>query len=172
MQTFIFTCFSLIILAAGCGDNKKALNISQNKLQELQVSENKVHVKKESDEIDQYVKHRSWNMTTTGTGLRYMIYENGKGEKAVFGKMAKVNYKISLMDGTICYTSEQTGPKIFLIGQDAIESGIHEGIQLMKIGDKALFILPSYLAHGLIGDENKIPPRSSVIYDIELLSLK
>ena len=172
MQTFIFTCFSLIILAVSCNDSKKATNISPDKLREMQINENKAHVKKESDEIDQYVKHRNWNMITTGTGLRYMIYEKGPGEKAVLGKLAKVNYKISLMDGTICYTSEKAGPKTFLIGQDAVENGLHEGIQLMKVGDKALFILPSHIAHGLIGDENKIPPRASVIYDIELLTLK
>jgi FKBP-type peptidyl-prolyl cis-trans isomerase FkpA len=40
------------------------------------------------------------------------------------------------------------------------------------VGDKAILILPSHLAHGLVGDENKIPPKASVIYELELLSLK
>jgi FKBP-type peptidyl-prolyl cis-trans isomerase len=49
---------------------------------------------------------------------------------------------------------------------------LHEGIQLLHVGDKAIFILPSHLAHGLLGDEDKIPPHSAVIYDIELLGIR
>ena len=135
------------------------------------IDANKIYVKKENDEIDQYVAHHGWQMATTGTGLRYMITKKGNGVAAVAGKYAKVNFKISLLDGTLCYSSDSTGSKKFLIGEDNVESGLHEGIQLLHVGDKALFILPSYMAHGLIGDESKIPPKSSVVYDIELLSI-
>lgn len=140
----------------------------QNKL----IDANKIYVKKESDEIDRYVAHRSWQMTTTGTGLRYMITKNGTGAIALPDQRAKVNFKISLLDGTLCYSSDSTGAKEFTIGRDNVESGLHEGIQYLHVGDKAVFILPSHLAHGLIGDESKIPPHASVRYDIELLSLK
>ena len=163
--------FLFFLFISGCGGSKKP-DKDPATVDEKLMNANKIYVKQESDEIDQYVKHKDWKMTTTGTGLRYMIYVNGTGEKATTGKYAKVNFKINLMDGTVCYTSEKTGPKSFLIGQDAVESGLHEGILLMKVGDKALFILPSHLAHGFTGDENKIPPKSSVVYDIELLELK
>ena len=140
----------------------------QNKL----IDANKMYVKQESDEIDQYVAHRNWQMTTTGTGLRYMITKKGSGIAAEKEKYATVNYKISLLDGTLCYSSDSTGAKNFLIGRDNVESGLHEGIQLLHVGDKAIFILPSHLAHGLVGDDSKIPPKASVIYDIELLSIR
>ena len=55
---------------------------------------------------------------------------------------------------------------------DNVETGLHEGIKYMKVGEKAKMILPSHLAHGLIGDSKKIPPRSTIVYDIELLDLK
>jgi FKBP-type peptidyl-prolyl cis-trans isomerase len=42
----------------------------------------------------------------------------------------------------------------------------------MRKGEKALFILPPHLAHGLIGDMNKIPPLTTVVYDIELIGLE
>jgi FKBP-type peptidyl-prolyl cis-trans isomerase len=131
-----------------------------------------MYVKQESDEIDQYVRHRGWNMITTGTGLRYMITYNGGGAPAKFEQIAKVNYKISLLNGQVCYTSDSLGPKEFVIGADNVESGLHEGIQYMHVGDKATLILPSHLAHGLIGDETKIPAKASVIYELELLSVK
>lgn len=163
-------------LAQSCGDShiKTAgnTNIQSKEFQDKLIDANKMYVKQESDEIDQYVKHRGWKMTTTGTGLRYMITKKGDGEAAVPEKYAKVNYKISLFDGTLCYSSDSTGSKTFLIGRDNVETGLHEAIQLLHVGDKAVFILPSHLAHGLMGDNSKIPPKASVIYDIELIAIR
>ncbi|MBL7888641.1 MAG: FKBP-type peptidyl-prolyl cis-trans isomerase [Bacteroidia bacterium] len=167
---------SSLLLGASCGnDSSKATqqtNIQSKEFQDKLIEANKMYVKRESDEIDQYVKHRGWNMITTGTGLRYMIVTQGKGELAKPEQLAKVNYKVSLLDGTVCYTSEKNGPKEFMVGKDNVESGLHEGIQYMHVGDKAILILPSHLAHGLLGDDNKIPAKSSVMYELELLSLR
>lgn len=158
-----------------CSDGHKKTtqktNIQSKEFQDKLIEANKMYVKRENDEIDQYVAHRGWQMITTGTGLRYMITKKGTGELAVNEKQAKVNYKITLLDGTVCYSSDSTGAKVFVIGKDNVESGLHEGIQLLHVGDKAVFILPSHLAHGLIGDENKIPPHATVIYDIELIAI-
>lgn len=178
-----FRFFSVLIVAlglllftvAGCGDSHKkatqSTNIQSHEFQDKLIEANKMYVRQESDEIDQYVKHLGWNMNTTGTGLRYMITQKGKGAPAVADKFAKVNYKVSLLDGTVCYSSDSTGAREFLVGQDNVESGLHEAIQLLHVGDKAVFILPSHLAHGLIGDENRIPPKASVVYNIELLAV-
>ena len=159
-----------------CGDNHKKTtkntNLQSKEFQDKLIEANKMYVKRESDEIDQYVLHHGWQMISTGTGLRYMITKKGNGEAAVIEKQAKVNYKISLLDGTLCYSSDSTGAKVFVIGRDNVESGLHEAIQLLHVGDKAMFILPSHLAHGLLGDENKIPPHSTVIYDIELIAVR
>lgn len=172
-------CFFLILFSVfsfqSCGDGHiktKKNNLQSKEFQDKLINVNKMYMKQESDEIDQYVTYRGWKMVTTGTGLRYMITKKGKGEAAVPEKFAKVNYKISLLDGTFCYSSDSLGPKVFLIGRDNVESGLHEGIQLLHVGDKASFILPSHLAHGLMGDNGKIPPKASVIYDIELLSIR
>jgi FKBP-type peptidyl-prolyl cis-trans isomerase len=54
---------------------------------------------------------------------------------------------------------------------DNVENGLHEAIQYLRVGDKAKIILPSYLAHGLTGDSDKIPPMASVLYDIELVEI-
>jgi FKBP-type peptidyl-prolyl cis-trans isomerase FkpA len=165
---------SSLMLGASCGNdsNKATMQASSKEMQQKLIDANKMYVKRESDEIDQYVNHKAWKMTTTGTGLRYMITFEGKGELAKLEKYARVKYKISLLDGTVCYTSEEKGTKEFLIGQDNVESGLHEGIQYMHVGDKAVMILPSHLAHGLLGDDNKIPPKASVVYELELLSLR
>ena len=53
-----------------------------------------------------------------------------------------------------------------------IEDGIHKAVLFFKSGDKALVLIPSHLAHGLLGDSKKIPPQSPILYDIEILSVK
>ena len=129
-------------------------------------------VAKESEEIENYIKRHKWNMLNTGTGLRYMIYEPGNGEAATTGKIAILKFKVNLLDGTECYSSDKTGPKEFMIGKGGVESGLEEGIKLLKVGDKAKFIFPPHLAHGLTGDDDKIPARATLVYDVELLKLK
>jgi FKBP-type peptidyl-prolyl cis-trans isomerase len=133
---------------------------------------NKYLSHKESDLIESYINRHHYKMTATGTGLRYFIYKSSNGPKALSGMKAKVNFEISLLNGQTCYSSKIKGPETFLIDQDNFESGIHEGIKFMRKGEKALFILPPHLAHGLIGDMNKIPPLTTVVYDIELIALE
>ncbi|HET8963166.1 MAG TPA: FKBP-type peptidyl-prolyl cis-trans isomerase [Chitinophagales bacterium] len=166
----------LMMLIVACKDQHKQttknINIQSKEFQDKLIEANKMYVRQENDEIDQYVAHKGWDMVKTGTGLRYMITRKGSGELAKPEQIARVNYKISLLNGTVCYSSDSTGAKEFVVAGDNVESGLHEGIQYMHIGDKAILILPSHLAHGLMGDEDKIPPKASVIYELELLSLK
>ena len=135
------------------------------------INYNKAVVKTEDQEIGDLAGRYGWKMKTTPTGLRYMIYKNGTGERARKGKKATILYEIRLINGNLCYSSAQSGPKEFTIGQGGIESGAEEGILLMKVGDRAKLIVPSHLAFGLLGDQDKIPPQSALIYDIELLKL-
>jgi FKBP-type peptidyl-prolyl cis-trans isomerase FkpA len=177
MKIYFISFLCIVFLASACGDSHKSTskqtNIQSKEFQDKLVEANKMYVKKESDEIDQYVTHRGWNMITTGTGLRYMITRRGEGMNlASPGQIAKVKYKISLLDGTICYSSDAGGPKDIVIAKDNTETGIHEGLQYIHEGDEAVFILPSHLAHGLMGDGDKIPPKASVVYEIKLISLR
>lgn len=169
-----YTPIILFFLLYSCSNTKKEDKPvpSPAELKESLVNVNKIYAKKESDDIDQYISRRNWSMVSTGTGLRCMIYKNGWGEQAKADQFARVNYKISLLDGTVCYSSEKSGPKEFLIDQDHVESGLHEGVKYMKVGDKAILIIPSHLAHGLIGDEDKIPAKATLVFDLELLSLR
>jgi FKBP-type peptidyl-prolyl cis-trans isomerase len=70
------------------------------------------------------------------------------------------------------YDAERDGLKSFLIGKGGVESGLEEAILLMRKGDKARLVIPSHLAWGLLGDQKKIPPRTAIVYEMELLNLK
>ncbi len=150
-------------------DNKKEIDPRQFKQALERV--NKYELQKESDEINQYIARHKWKMQMTGTGLRYIVIKEGNDVKPESGNFVKVNYKISLLDGTVCYTSAEDGAKEFKVEGDNIESGLHEAVLLMHVNEKAKFILPSYMANGLQGDNNRIPPLSAIVVDLELLAI-
>jgi len=163
------------LLPVSCTDKpkKKPIVVNYAKLKEDIIQVNKPAVVMENDEINAYIKAHNYSMQTTGTGLRYLfINENPKEKKVEGGNRIKVNFKVSLLDGTLCYTSATKGPKQFTVGSDNVESGVHEGVQLMHLHDKAIFILPAHLAFGLIGDRDKIPPKSAVVYEVEVISIQ
>jgi len=58
------------------------------------------------------------------------------------------------------------------LGSGNVESGLEEGVLLMRVGDKALMLMPPHLAHGLTGDGDCIQRRAIILYDIELVSIE
>jgi FKBP-type peptidyl-prolyl cis-trans isomerase FkpA len=101
--------------------------------------------------------------------VRYYVYKpSSKGDSIRDGMEISMHFKVSLMNGNEVYNSEQSGKKTFLVGQESIESGIHKGVQYLKKGDKALLLIPSHLAHGLMGDMKKIPPQMPIVYDVQI----
>ncbi len=167
------TIILLFVFLFSCKNETKELSTNNYKeTKKALVGVNRILVKKDSEKIAGYVNRRNWDMTETETGLWYMIYAEGTGETAKKGLYATINFNVSLLDGTECYSSDSLGPKRFKIGQGGVESGLEEGILLMREGSKAKFILPPHLAHGLIGDDNKIPARSIIVYDVELIALE
>lgn len=162
------------ILIISCHQNKKD-NVQQinepDKYKKPLENANKYMVKSEDLDIENFIKRHNWKMKRTGTGLRYMIYKNGDGIRAKIGEKVKLEYELRLISGNIIYSSKQNGIKEFILGKSNAESGLEEGITFLKVGDKAKFILPSHLAYGLHGDENKIPKRATLIYDVELIAI-
>jgi len=126
----------------------------------------------ENDEINSFLTHHTdWKMVESGSGLRYFIYEKSESnDSAKVYDEVSIYFDVKLLDGTICYSQKEELLK-FMIEKTDIESGLHEALKYMCIDDKALFILPSHLAHGLIGDQDKIPPLQPLIYDIHLIKI-
>jgi FKBP-type peptidyl-prolyl cis-trans isomerase FkpA len=129
-------------------------------------------IKMEDQEIEDFIARYKWDMTTTATGLRYMIYTRGSGRKVTIGCRVTIHYSVGLITGDPVYSSSNEGPKEFKAGHGMVESGLDEGILLMREGDHAKFIVPSHLAFGLLGDQKKIPARATLVYDVELVKIK
>lgn len=109
----------------------------------------------------------------TESGLRYKITQNGDGKQATRGAMVSVHYEGQLLDGTVFDSSYKRKQTIdFALGVGQVIAGWDEGIQLLKVGDKARFVIPSNLAYGERGASGVIPPDATLIFDVELMSVK
>lgn len=118
--------------------------------------------------------HESWKITRTGSGLQYYIYQHGTKDTsmhAVGGDLADIEYLITLLSGDTCYRTEDDEYEEFVVDNSDFESGLQEGIKLMSPGDRAKLIIPSHLAHGITGDLDKIPPMTTLVFDIHLIGL-
>lgn len=166
----------LSIFASCYNENEKKKNTmsSKEQLQKKKMLEkaNKGLVKIHNERITQFASRRKWNLTQTDTGLWYEIYYKSEGEKVVTGSLVSIKYNIILLDGTLCYTSDSLGLKTFQVGQGGVEAGLEEGVLLLNKGDKARFVLPPYMAWGVPGDGNKIPPLSIIAYILELVKVE
>lgn len=164
----------LMMLGSSCGDQPQPSNSTRHlgMMSDSLVNYNRGVVLTEDQQIEDFVARYGWKMNKTGTGLRYLIFKEGHGERTKKGKVAVIRYTLRLLNGNLCYSSDKEGLKEFKIGYGGVESGVEEGILLMHVGDRAKFIVPSHLAFGLLGDQNKIPQHATLVYDIELVKIK
>jgi FKBP-type peptidyl-prolyl cis-trans isomerase len=106
----------------------------------------------------------------TPSGLRYIIIEEGTGRTPLETSNVKVHYTGSFIDGKVFDSSVQRGQPIDL-GVNQVIPGWREGIQLMKEGAKYKFYIPWNLAYGERGYPGAIPPRSDLIFEVELIKI-
>ncbi len=136
------------------------------------VDENKRMAEREENDIRDWVERQGVSMVSTGTGLRYKLVRDMPGDTARPGQLAVLNYAVYLLNGDSCYASTPDTPGSFRIEHADVESGLQEGVQHLSVGDSAVLVIPSALAFGLLGDRNKIPMRSTLVYHIGLVALE
>jgi FKBP-type peptidyl-prolyl cis-trans isomerase FkpA len=174
MRSIFYFCIlnSVILTFHSCKENPEKEASKNQWTDSTSIGFNKDRVKEEELQINLYLSHHSeLKLTPTGTGLRYQITKKTEGIMAESGDSVDVAMKINLLDGKICYTTDSLELDQFLIDRSQVESGIQEGIKLMKEGEKGVFILPSNLAHGLLGDFETIPPMSPIVVNLELIKV-
>lgn len=107
---------------------------------------------------------------TTASGLQVQILEPGEGPTPKVDDRVVVQYEGSLPDGTVFDSSYARGqPAMFTVGD--LIPGWQEGLQLMRMGGKARFVIPSELAYGAQGAGGVIPPNSALVFQVELLGI-
>ena len=127
-----------------------------------------------SEKGEAFLKENSTKegVKTTASGLQYKVLRDGKGKSPKATDTVEVHYKGTLLDGTEFDSSYKRGQTIeFPLNR--VIPGWTEGVQLMKEGAKYQFTIPSALAYGERGTPGgPIPPNSTLIFEVELVSVK
>jgi FKBP-type peptidyl-prolyl cis-trans isomerase FkpA len=110
-------------------------------------------------------------VTTTPSGLQYMVLRQGAGARPAASDRVRVNYRGTLLDGTVFDSSYDRGePAEFPLGQ--VIPGWSEGLGLMPVGAKYRFWIPAKLAYGERGTPGgPIGPNATLVFDVELLGI-
>lgn len=162
----------LVLVIVSCESTETLQQKPVNWSSEQSTKMNQEITKDEDIAIQVYcAQHENWVVEETGSGLRFIRLKEGTGNLAQTGNEAKISYSIRLLDGTICYETPSDELDVFKVDKSDVETGIQEGIKKMRVGEKAVLIIPSHLAHGLIGDLKKIPPITSIVVTVELKEL-
>lgn len=119
------------------------------------------------------------NNITTGqrqaSGLVYIpVVSNPTGLKATVGKIVRVRYTGTLLDGTIFDATSRRNdrPLNFTLGVDPVISGFAQGVSLMRKGEKSVLLIPSGLAYGTQGSTSgTIPPNTVIRFEVELVDV-
>lgn len=174
MNSKTFMGYLVLFTIISCSSNEEFVFTQKNESsgKDLLMGVNYHLAEKDRDLITAYVNRHELKMSESPSGLFYYVYGKPTGLSPTKGDLVTYHYRITLLDGTECYKSEPSNPKSFVVGHGGVESGLEEGILLMKKGQKALLIMPPHQAHGLIGDLDQIPPRASIVYQVELIDVQ
>lgn len=106
----------------------------------------------------------------TESGLQYEVLTEGEGEKPTAASKVKVHYHGTTIDGEVFDSSVDRGEPVEFPLNGVIK-GWTEGVQLMPVGSKFKFYIPSELAYGTRGAGAQIGPNSALVFEVELLEI-
>lgn len=111
------------------------------------------------------------DVRVTPSGLKYEVLKRGTGTvHPLATDTVTVHYHGTLLSGSVFDSSLQRGqPATFPL--NGVIPGWTEGVQLMTVGDKFKFVIPSNLAYGVNSPTPQIPPLSTLVFEIELLAI-
>ena len=169
------TCYILLFVALAffsCVDKneKKHVNVVDKQMLKNTLEDvNRYLLQQESKIIDDYICGQELDFIRTGTGLRYVVTDMNEGDLIKQGDVVTIEYEISSLSGDVFYSSVNEGVKTFVVGRGGVESGLEEAILKLRENESAILIIPSYLAHGLVGDGNMIPAKTTLLYKLKVI---
>ena len=110
-------------------------------------------------------------MTLRESGLYVQVLEDGEGPEAAPGDILGVDYTVWLIDGTRLDSSfdhEPAEPLTMVLGRTRLIDGWTEGVTGMRLGEKRRLVVPYQLAYGERGRPPKLPPYSTLVFELEL----
>jgi FKBP-type peptidyl-prolyl cis-trans isomerase FklB len=154
-------------------ERDKTLEAFQKEMMEKQVAASKEAATKNAAEGEKFLAEnkKKEGVKTTASGLQYKVLKEGTGAPPKETDTVVTNYKGTLLDGTEFDSSyKRNEPATFPVNR--VIKGWTEALQLMKPGSKYQLFIPAALAYGERGAGRDIGPNATLIFEVELLSIK
>ena len=167
---------SLCVLLSSCGKKETGIvHIQQSdkpQQEDPYVKWNQVNVEREEEDIDFFLQRYGWTMQKTGTGLRYQCVREGKGNHPQAEQVVTLKFTTFLLTGDTVYTSDRDGLKQFKVDKSDEIAGLNEAVKMMRKGERARLVIPSFLAYGVAGDGNRIRGKVTLAMEVEMVDIQ
>jgi FKBP-type peptidyl-prolyl cis-trans isomerase FklB len=175
-----------IVLAKGLDDafNEKEIKLSEEEVQltltkfrqefqqkQREIAQRKAQEAAAAEELYLAESSKKEGIVTLPSGLQYKVIRPGDGPSPLQTDKVKVHYKGTLTDGSVFDSSYDRGQPISFQVTGVIK-GWTEALLLMQVGAKWELTIPSKLGYGARGSGARIPPNSTLLFEIELLEIE
>jgi FKBP-type peptidyl-prolyl cis-trans isomerase len=162
---------AVLLLCISCSSEepREAVKRNTSSVETIDLTElNRQLTEKDRDIIESLMHRKNWKMNYHPEGFYSMALSEGRGKNIGDHSTVELLCKVQLLDGTVCYNRQI---RSFTMNQTNEIAGLNQGLLNRRGGDKLRFIFPPYMAYGLLGDRDKIPPRAALIFEVEVLNV-
>lgn len=178
MRAFIFKLTALFVLFLSFISCEKKVQMPSNKFVEVDststnmIKLNQLLADVEQDEMKAYVKASKLDFKQSDLSYWYAITNEGSGDRIKNSDIVLIDYQVTTVKGDLCYSYTGDKAQKLVVGKSQRERGFNEALQLLKEGSQAVFVIPSNLCFGMMGDAKKVPPRTALVYKINNIKKK
>lgn len=168
-RPLFYTAIVLTAVVLTSCDNTPVINVPQegsNNYKENMINANKVIAQSEHTQITNYIERHGWQMTQLSNGEWIEEYQKGKGSPISYEDSCHVRYRLEALNGKVIYDGQE---ETFVVGRNQTTVGLDRAVMEFRRGSKARIIAPSDLGYGVAGDGDRVPSRTVLIYDLEVL---
>jgi peptidyl-prolyl cis-trans isomerase A (cyclophilin A) len=152
-------------------DAANVFNTEKEAISKREMEKNKIILEKSQSDFNASIEKYASGAKITQSGLGIKITSKGNGPKVEVGQNVSIHYTGMFADGKVFDSSVQRNQPIEIpIGMRRVIPGWDEGIPMMNVGDKGVLVIPFHLGYGERGYPGAIPPFSTLIFEVEVLS--
>ena len=169
----VLSIITLLVLLSGCDTPVQVQEEQEvNQIGEQFVRANQYMQQRHQDHISAFLERVGWKAEVTPSGLWIVVEKAGTGRRIENNMRVSYAFESTLLDGRPCYEAGVDQPKQITIGKGGVESGVEQGLQKLREGAEAIFLIPPHLGHGNFGDRERIPGNSVLIYRVKVLKVE
>ncbi|MBP9990697.1 MAG: FKBP-type peptidyl-prolyl cis-trans isomerase [Bacteroidales bacterium] len=160
-----YISFLVLLALAGCNRTPVVEVEQKPDISENLINANKTIAKSEETSIDGYVARRGWDMNRLSCGARVMETDKGNGKAIGYEDSVTFHYTLSTLNGKTIYQDETES---IVVGRNQVPTGLDAALLTLHYGSHANVIIPSEAGYGVVGDGDRIPARTVLIYDLTI----